>query len=93
MPRKKYPANVIGPKVRKLREKAGISQDAFSGHCQLAGWDISRSTLAQIESRIRFVSDEELMILAALLGVSTDALYPEDLVKRLRRKRVRLSGK
>jgi len=86
MPRKKYPANVVGPQVRKSREKLGMTQEQFAARCQLAGLDISRSTLAQVEARLRYVSDEELIILASLLGVSIDHLYPGELTKRLRAK-------
>lgn len=86
MPRKKSPANVVGSRIRTVRKKLGLTQDAFSARCQLAGLDISRSTLGQIEARIRYVSDEELIVLACLLGVTTDQLFPEELVKKLRSK-------
>lgn len=86
MPRKKYPANVVGPQIRKAREKLGMTQEQFAARCQLAGLDISRSTLGQVEARLRYVSDEELIVLASLLGVSADHLYPSELTKRLRGK-------
>ena len=89
MPRKKYPANVVGPKIRKLRGKLGLTQEAFAGHCQLTGLDISRSTLGQIEARLRYVSDEELIIVASLLGVSVEALYPDEIIRRLRNKNLK----
>ncbi len=86
MPRKKYPANVVGPQIRKARKKLGMTQEQFAARCQLAGLDISRSTLGQIEARLRYVSDEELIVLASLLGVSADHLYPGELTRRLRGK-------
>lgn len=89
MPRKKYPANVVGPKIRKARRKLGLTQEAFAARCQLAGLDISRSTLGQIEARLRYVSDEELIVIASLLGVSTDAVYPDETIKRLRSKKLK----
>jgi transcriptional regulator with XRE-family HTH domain len=89
MPRKIYPANVVGLKIRKMRKKLGLTQEAFAGHCQLTGLDISRSTLGQIEARLRYVSDEELIVVASLLGVSTDALYPDEIIKRLRNKKLK----
>jgi hypothetical protein len=52
MPRKKFPANIIGPQVRKARYQLGLSQEELAARCQLADLDISRSTLAQIEIRI-----------------------------------------
>ncbi len=89
MPRKHLPANVVGPKVRKARQRLGLTQEAFAARCQLAGLDISRSTLGQIEARLRYVTDSELIALASLLGVATDDLFPEELAKRLRAKAVK----
>ena len=87
MPRKQYPANVVGPQIRKVRGRLGLTQEQLSAQCQLAGLDISRSTLGQIEARLRYVSDEELMVLASLLGVTADQLYPEEMLKRLSRQK------
>lgn len=86
MPRKKFPANVVGSQIRKVRGRLGLTQEQLAARCQLAGLDISRSTMGQIEARLRYVTDEELIVLASLLGTGTDQLFPEDLVKRLRSK-------
>jgi transcriptional regulator with XRE-family HTH domain len=83
MPRKQFPANIVGPQIRKARYQLGLSQEQLTARCQLAGLDISRSTLAQIETRVRFVSDEELLILASVLNVGTDDLYPAEAKRRL----------
>jgi len=94
MPRKKYPANVVGPQIRTARKKLGMTQEQFAARCQLARLDISRSTLGQIEARLRYVSDEELLVLASLLGVAADELYPEELLKRHRARKLKpKSGK
>jgi transcriptional regulator with XRE-family HTH domain len=87
MPRKKFPANVVGPAVRKARCRLGLSQEELAARCQRAGLDISRSTLAQIEIQYRYLSDDELLILAAVLNLSTDDLYPEEIKRRYRNKR------
>ena len=89
MPRKQYPANVVGLQIRKLRGKLGLTQEQLAANFQLAGLDISRSTLGQIESRLRYVTDEELMVMAALLGVALEALYPDELLKRYRGKKLK----
>jgi transcriptional regulator with XRE-family HTH domain len=89
MPRKKYPANVVGPQIRKVRRKLGLTQEQLAARCQLERLDISRSTLGQIEARLRYVSDEELIILASLLGVTADQLYPEEILKRYRGKKLK----
>jgi transcriptional regulator with XRE-family HTH domain len=89
MPRKKYPANVVGPRIRKVRRRLGLTQEELSAHCQLAGLDISRSSLEQIEARLRYVTDEELILLASLRGVTTEQLYPEEILKRCRGKKIK----
>lgn len=86
MPRKRFPANVVGPQIQKARNQLGLSQAKLVARCQLAGLDISRATLAQIEIRFRYVTDEELLMLASLLNVSTDDLFPAELKKRIRSK-------
>lgn len=89
MPRKKYPANVVGSQIRKIRRKLGLTQEQLAARCQLESLDISRSTLGQIEARLRYVSDEELIVLASLLGVTADQLYPDEILKRYRGKRLK----
>lgn len=43
---------------------------------QIAGLDISRSTLAKIESRLIAVKDFELFYFSSVLQVSLDQLFP-----------------
>jgi transcriptional regulator with XRE-family HTH domain len=62
--------------VQKLREAKGWSQEVLAGELQRGGWEISRGTLAKIESRIRCVSDGELLYFSRALGVSVNQLYP-----------------
>src|SRR5881628_3507366 len=87
MPRKRFPVNVVGPQIRKRRYRLGLSQEELAAHCQVAGLDISRSTLAQIEIRFRYVSDEELLVLASVLNLSPNDLYPPETRKRFPAKR------
>ena len=89
MPRKKIPANVVGPKIGKARTLLGLTQEEFAVRCQLAGLDISRSTLGQIESRLRYVCDMELITFASLLGTTIDALVPEAAKRRFKGKKIR----
>ena len=44
----------------------------------LLGWDISRETLAKIESQIRWVADFELVCLAKAMGTTPSDLIPAD---------------
>lgn len=68
--------NVIGPQVRRIRYQQGLTQPAFTAKCQLIGWDISRESLAKIESRLRGVSDIEVLKLAGALRVHFSVLFP-----------------
>ncbi len=67
--------NVVGPKVRKIRESKGMTQEELAAKCNLIKWDLSRSTLAKIESQVRRVTDEEVALLAKVLKVEVNVLY------------------
>lgn len=69
------PDNVVGPQIRKLRFQKGLTQNELAARCCVAGFDISRGTLAKIEAQVRCVNDSELYVLAKVLGVSIDKLY------------------
>ncbi len=76
MARKNKIANVVGKEIQKQRYALGITQEEFAARCQLHGLDISRGTVSQIEAQLRCVSDSELFLLASVLGVTTDSLFP-----------------
>ncbi len=67
--------NLIGPRVRQLREKQQLTQEELATKCNLFEWDISRGTLVKIESQVRRVTDEETALLAKALKVEINALY------------------
>ena len=56
MARSRKPANIVAPQVRRLRQERGWTQEQFAAKCQLAGWDVSRGTISQIEAAIRYES-------------------------------------
>ena len=68
--------NIVGPKVRLIRERQKMTQPILAARCQRLGWDLSRETLAKIESQIRWVSDFELSCLAVALGIRVPDLLP-----------------
>ena len=74
MARTRTPANIVGPQIRKRRIQLGLTQMELAARCQVAGFDISRATLSQIEARLRCVKDDELLALAQILNVSADSL-------------------
>lgn len=71
--------NVVGDRVKQLRNERGWTQEGLATRCQLAGFDISKATIGQIEIRYRTVTDLELGILARIFQVSADDLLPNPL--------------
>jgi len=68
--------NVVGPQIRKLRDKQGLTQEMFAAKCSVMGFELTRVTLAKIETQLRCVSDSELWTLAKALKVELKELYP-----------------
>ena len=66
--------NIIGDKVKVLRNEKGISQKALAEQLQLLGFDFNDLTILRIETGKRFVADYELMALADYFNVSSDYL-------------------
>ncbi|MFA7484338.1 MAG: helix-turn-helix transcriptional regulator [Vulcanimicrobiota bacterium] len=69
--------NVIGPRVREIREAKKLTQDELAARCNLLGWNISRGTLAKIEAKVRRVTDVEVALLARALQVDVSVFYQE----------------
>ena len=79
------PRNYIGPKIRSLRNAKNWTQEVLVARCGVAGHDITRGTLAKIEAGIRGVSDVELFVIAKVLGVKIEELFPDSFAKLLKR--------
>ena len=71
------PRNFVGPTVRRLRSNLGITQAMLAARCQRLGWEISRESLAKIESQIRWVADFELLHLARVFEIEVSELFPD----------------
>jgi len=67
--------NIVGKNVRAIREMKGLTQEQLVAKCNLLHWNISRSTLAKIESNVRGVSDKEVKYLADALNSEITELY------------------
>ena len=63
--------NAIGQNLRRLRQARDLTQEDLAGRCQRGGWDIDRVIIAKIESRLRAVTDWELIKLCEVVGVSS----------------------
>jgi transcriptional regulator with XRE-family HTH domain len=76
--------NVIGPQVRKLRVRKGWTQNHLALKLQLLGWDTSRESVTRLETQDRRVPDLELFVVARVLGVKADDLFPRNLRGRIK---------
>jgi transcriptional regulator with XRE-family HTH domain len=68
--------NIVGPIIRQLRVKKGLTQAQLVAKINIIGWDLSRGTLSKIEAQLRCVTDYEIPILAVSVGVE-----PSDLLR------------
>ena len=60
---------LIGNNIRRLREKAGYTQEYVAIQFQLNGCDITRSAVAKIEVGQRHLYPDELILLKKILQV------------------------
>ncbi len=67
--------NRIGPRIREIRGKQQLTQEQLVARCNLLEWNISRSTLAKIESQVRRITDIEIILLALALKVDIQDLF------------------
>jgi len=80
----KNPRNLVGPQIRRLRFQQELTQPMLAARCRRWGWDLSRETLAKIETQLRWVADFELICLAKALRVEPNDLWPaKDKIPRL----------
>jgi transcriptional regulator with XRE-family HTH domain len=68
--------NLVGPQVGAIRYRLELSQNELAARLARQGWDISRETLAKIETGVRCVTDRELVMLAKALKIGIEGLFP-----------------
>lgn len=73
--RTKFPANHVGPQIRRLRRARGWSQAKLAERLQLNGLDVGRDVVARIECQIHCVRDKELLFFARTLDVDVSRLF------------------
>ncbi|MCL2488500.1 MAG: helix-turn-helix domain-containing protein [Oscillospiraceae bacterium] len=66
--------NLCGKKVAELRKSERLSQRAFADKLQLAGMDLNKNAIQQIESGQRFITDIELKAIAKFFDIAVDVL-------------------
>lgn len=65
----------IGQNIRRLREKADLTQEMLSARLQTMGCDITRSALAKIEVGQRHLYPDEIILIKTILKVSYDEIF------------------
>ncbi|MEM1158723.1 MAG: helix-turn-helix transcriptional regulator [Bacteroidota bacterium] len=69
--------NLVGPQIRDARRRKGLRQKDLAGKLQMAGLRyIDENKISKIETQARTVLDFELGLMATILSVSLDSLYP-----------------
>lgn len=65
----------IGQNIRKLRERAGFTQDYVATKLQLRGCDITRSAVAKIEVGQRHLYPDEIILLKEILKAEYEEIF------------------
>lgn len=64
--------------IKRLREKAGLTQENLAAKLQIEGCDITRSAVAKIEVGQRHIYPDELILLKKILRTEYDELLNTD---------------
>lgn len=68
----------IGQNIRRLRERAGITQEYLATRLQLDGCDITRSAVAKIEVGQRHLYPDEIVLIRKILNVNFEEIFSLD---------------
>ena len=71
-------SKLVGQKVEQLRKARGIKQRDFISRMQTMGLDINPTSYSKLEGQIRIASDREIYVIAKILNVPIDDLFPAD---------------
>ncbi|MCH5146637.1 MAG: helix-turn-helix transcriptional regulator [Clostridiales bacterium] len=65
----------IGNNIRKLRERAGLTQEMLAAKLQVNGCDITRSAVAKIEVGQRHVYPDEIILIKQILKAEYNEIF------------------
>jgi transcriptional regulator with XRE-family HTH domain len=65
----------IGANLRRLREKAGLTQEYVATKLQVLGCDITRSAVAKIEVGQRHLYPDEILLTRQVLNVTHNEIF------------------
>ena len=67
----------VGKNIRKLREKANMTQELMAAKMQLAGCDITRSAIAKIEVGQRHLYPDEIRLIKEILNATYEEIFAQ----------------
>ena len=70
--------NIIGLKLKQLRESRGLSQRELAKKFQLIGCDIDQNVITRTERGERKVSDKEILAITIVFGITTLELFEQN---------------
>ena len=70
--------NASGPKIKELRETAGLSQEQLAAKLQLTGLNLNQKAISRIETGDRVVPDFELLYFSKVLEAPICTLLNTD---------------
>ncbi len=73
-----HDANVVGPNVAKYRYQRGWTQDQLVAQLNVRGCYMTKSILANIETRRCPVTDKQIEYFSFVFGISSLELFPKD---------------
>ena len=65
----------VGQNIKRLREKAGFTQDYVAIKLQLNNCDITRSAIAKIEVGQRHLYPDEIILLKEILNAEYEDIF------------------
>ncbi|MBD5132643.1 MAG: helix-turn-helix transcriptional regulator [Clostridiales bacterium] len=68
----------VGNNIRRLREKAGFTQDYLAAQLQLLGCDITRSAVAKIKVGQRHIYADEIILIKQILNVDYSDIFAQN---------------
>ena len=68
----------IGQNIRRLRERADMTQEVLAAKLQLCGCDITRSAVAKIEVGNRHLYPDEILLIRQILGAEYDEIFSQE---------------
>lgn len=70
-------ANMVGKRIEQLRKARGIKQKDFIARIQIMGCDMNPTSYSKLEGQLRFATDQEIFVIAKILGVKMEELFEE----------------